>query len=81
MKQVPSFHQQYSGHERFNPATLIEVLRWRSRCDPNGEAYRFLIDDDFDGSVITYFELERRARAIGAALSQKASPGTRALLL
>jgi acyl-CoA synthetase (AMP-forming)/AMP-acid ligase II len=60
-------------------ATLVELLcRW-SIQHPDRCAYTFLRGDA--AIDLTYGELDRRARAIGAALQALAPPGERALLL
>ncbi|MBD1860267.1 MULTISPECIES: fatty acyl-AMP ligase [Trichocoleus] len=62
-------------------STLIELLRWRSQQQPEGHAYTFLVDGKTAGPTLTYAELDRQARAIGALLQQHQAQGERALLL
>jgi acyl-CoA synthetase (AMP-forming)/AMP-acid ligase II/acyl carrier protein len=62
-------------------STLLDLLRWRSAHQPDRRAYTFLRDGEQDEAHITYQELDRRARAIGASLQQVARAGDRALLL
>jgi acyl-CoA synthetase (AMP-forming)/AMP-acid ligase II len=62
-------------------STLIELLRWRATHETDKLAYRFLIDGKTEGSMLTYGELDRQSRAIGALLQQRAAKGARALLL
>jgi len=64
-----------------NCPTLFHVLRWRAEHQPHRRAYTYLRDGEEDAADITYGELDRRARAIAAALQQRARPGDRALLL
>src|ERR1051326_7140153 len=61
--------------------TLIELLRSRMHHQPNRRAYTFLIDEGTVESTLTYEELDRKARAIGAWLQLTVVPGARVLLL
>lgn len=61
--------------------TIFHVLRWRAEHQPQRRAYTYLRDGEDDATDISYGELDRRARAIAAALRQRARPGDRALLL
>jgi acyl-CoA synthetase (AMP-forming)/AMP-acid ligase II len=51
-----------------NCATLADVLRWRAGHQPDRLGYRFLPDGASREETLTYRELDRRARAIAAAL-------------
>ena len=61
--------------------TLVEMLQLRSHHSADRTAFIFLADGDTAEVPITYGELDRRARAIGARLQQQLSPGDRAVLL
>ena len=61
--------------------TVVDLLRWRAHQTPKQQAYTFLIDGDADAVHLTYEELDRRARAIGARLQSMGADGERALLL
>jgi amino acid adenylation domain-containing protein len=63
------------------PATLAGLLRCRAAERPDREAFVFLADGEEPGARLTYGELDRRARAIAAALRESLAPGDRALLL
>jgi acyl-CoA synthetase (AMP-forming)/AMP-acid ligase II len=63
------------------PSTLIELLRRRAHSQPERRAYTFLSDGESAGPSLTYAELERQARAIGALLQSCVASGERALLL
>jgi len=68
------------------PATLIELLDKRALHLPDQLAYTFLCDGETsEGETtelhLTYRELQRRARAIAAALRSAGAKGERALLL
>jgi acyl-CoA synthetase (AMP-forming)/AMP-acid ligase II len=56
-------------------------LEQRALQHPNQLAYTFLLDGEISELHLTYGELQRRARAIGAALQLSAAKGNRALLL
>ncbi len=61
--------------------TLVSIVRHHAEHFPDDTAITFLIDGDSKKDVITYGELDRRARAIAALILQRAKPGDRALLL
>ena len=63
------------------PTSLVDTLRWRASDQPHKLAYRFLEDGEYDEVSITYEELDRRARSIGAILQASTKAGDRALLL
>lgn len=67
--------------ETSKPATLTELLRSRAIHQPDQLAYTFLTDGKTEGSKLTYAELDRQARAIGALFQQYQAQGERALLL
>ncbi|HEV2856372.1 MAG TPA: AMP-binding protein, partial [Thermoanaerobaculia bacterium] len=48
---------------------------------PDRIAYRFLADGEVEEESLTYAELDRRARALGACLQEMGAEGERALLL
>jgi amino acid adenylation domain-containing protein len=68
-----------SSHAGFS--SLIELLRWRALNQPDRLAYSFLSDGETTEASLTYEELDRRARAIGAYLQSLNATGERALLL
>lgn len=63
------------------PTTIIELLRDRATQQKDGHAYTFLIDGKTESQPLTYGELDRQAKAIGALLQQYQAKGERALLL
>src|SRR5437588_4929017 len=65
----------------YQPSTLIELLRWRASRQARQEAYTFLLDGESEEARLTYEELDRRARAVGAWLQTVAANGDRVLLL
>ena len=77
MKQ--SFLLSQNSSHKIN--TLVDLLQSRADQHPDDLAYRFIQDNDSDIVTITYGELDRRARAIGAWLESLGASGERALLL
>jgi acyl-CoA synthetase (AMP-forming)/AMP-acid ligase II/3-oxoacyl-(acyl-carrier-protein) synthase/acyl carrier protein len=64
--------------------TLVELLRARASREPEWRAYTFLDDGEREGASLTFAELDRRSRAIGALLQRQtgqAKSGARVLLL
>src|SRR5215469_6812620 len=60
--------------------TLVELLRWRATLQSDQKAYTFLSKGEEELSL-TYAELDRRSRAIGAMLQRRDATGERVLLL
>ena len=65
----------------FAGESLVELLRFRARVQPNDEAFVFLRDGEHEGDAVTYAELERRSRGVAAVLQSRVPPGARALLM
>lgn len=63
------------------PLTVVELLRERALRQPDALAYTFLTDGETDEINLTYRELDRQARAIGAHLQNIGAAGERVLLL
>src|SRR5689334_18200446 len=63
------------------PTSLIELLRWRARVQPDRLAYTFLADGETEEATLTYGELDTRARAVAARLQSLGAAGERVLLL
>ncbi|EPG6855842.1 pyoverdine non-ribosomal peptide synthetase/polyketide synthase PvdL [Pseudomonas aeruginosa] len=63
------------------PTTLVQALRRRAVQEPERLALRFLAEDDGEGVVLSYRDLDLRARSIAAALQAHAQLGDRAVLL
>ena len=63
------------------PGTLLDLLRLRADLQPDFLSYRYLQDDGTEGDSLTYGELDRRARGIGAWLEAHGARGERVLLL
>ena len=67
---------------RFDRARcMIDLLRDRAAAQPEDPAFTFLDDGEEEGASITWGALERRSRAIGAAISRRVDPGARVLVM
>ena len=71
------------GHTKstFELSTVVELLCFRALHQPKQQAYTFLVDGETEEANLTYEELDRRARAIGAELQSNGATGECALLL
>jgi acyl-CoA synthetase (AMP-forming)/AMP-acid ligase II len=65
---------------RIQARTLVEVLQARAALHPEKRCSVFL-EDGLEVDVYTYADLDRKARAVAAALLRYSSPGESALLL
>ena len=63
------------------PSTLAHALQRRAALTPDRLALRFLSDEQEAGVVLTYRDLDQRARTIAAALQAEVEVGERAVLL
>jgi len=72
---------QKASSSDINPDTLVDLLRLRADRQSENLAYRFIQDSESDIATVTYEELDRQARAIGAWLESFGAAGERALLL
>jgi len=61
--------------------TIVDLLRQRAAYRPHDRAFTFLVDGEHEELSITYAELDRKARAVGAWLMDRGMTGKRALLL
>ena len=48
--------------------TIVDLLRQRAAYRPHDRAFTFLVDGEHDELNVTYAELDRKARAVGAWL-------------
>ena len=62
-------------------STFVELLHHRAHQHPEREAYTFLIDGEIEGARLTYSDLDRKSRVVGAWLQQHLEFGSRALLV
>ncbi len=74
-------HLDYLPGTIFGPSNLVELLLHRARCQPDGIGFTYLVDGENDQLHLTYRELDRQARLIGAWLQSHNLAGQRALLL
>jgi amino acid adenylation domain-containing protein/non-ribosomal peptide synthase protein (TIGR01720 family) len=70
-----------TGRPATLPTSLNGLLDHRALHQPDQLAYIFLLDGETSEVHLTYRELQRRARGIGAALRFAGAKGERALLL
>ena len=61
--------------------TLLDVLRWRADRQPDQVAYVFLRDGVTGDTVLTYGDLEAKARSIAGYLQSRFMSGERLLLV
>ena len=61
--------------------TIVDLLRQRAAYRPHDRAFTFLVDGENEELNITYAELDRKARAVGAWLTSEGMAGKRVLLL
>lgn len=60
---------------------FVDLLRFRAEHQADDLAFTYLVDGENDEQHVTYAELDRRARAVAAALDAMGMSGERALLL
>ena len=70
-----------TADSRADWSSVVDVLRHRAASDPDGLAFSFLAYGERPGAGLTYGQLDRQARAIGAVVGRHVGPGERALLL
>src|SRR6476469_9414920 len=63
------------------PSSLVAALRRQAALRPGRRAFIFLADGEVESEWLTYRALDRRARAVAAALAQHGGAGERVLLL
>ena len=62
--------------------SMVDLLRDRaSRRSRDGRAYTFLDAGEREGASLTWAQLERQSRAIGARVAATVAPGSRVLIL
>jgi 8-amino-7-oxononanoate synthase/acyl carrier protein len=61
--------------------TIVDLLRQRAAYRPHDRAFTFLVDGENEELNITYAELDRKARTLGAWLMDRGMVGKRVLLL
>lgn len=73
--------RRHPVHRRRGFATALDLLRERAAYQAEDRACVILGFDGGEAEAATYAELDRRARAVAAALQEHASEGDRALIL
>jgi len=63
------------------PSTLVQALQRRAALTPDRVALRFLAETQDQAVVLSYRELDQRARTIAGALQAEAGFGDRPVLL
>lgn len=70
-----------SANDEYAFINLVDMLTCRAVTHQGQLAFTYLVDGEQQELVITYDDLEQRARALGAWLQQNTQPGDRVLLL
>jgi acyl-CoA synthetase (AMP-forming)/AMP-acid ligase II/acyl carrier protein len=60
---------------------LVDLLRWQAENNPQRSFFTFSPDGEKIENELTYYELDQKARQLGAYLQSQASYGDRALLV
>ena len=60
---------------------MIDLLRARADAQPGERAYMFLESGEQAGDTLTWAALERRSRALAAAIAARVEPGARVLVM
>src|SRR5258707_9544330 len=66
---------------KYEPRTIVDLLRHKAREEAGKQCYTFLPDEGRPAIDVTYGELDRRARAVGAWLQASDATDQRVLLL
>src|SRR5262249_26550022 len=62
-------------------SNLVEILGVRATVQPHEPAYTFLADGEREERLLTYSQLDRQAKSLGALFQSIGAQGQRALLL
>ncbi|HET9645371.1 MAG TPA: fatty acyl-AMP ligase [Burkholderiaceae bacterium] len=62
-------------------ANLVEMARYRASHHPDRKAFVFLRNGEVEQSVLTFGELDRRARSLAVRLHERFEPGERIVLM
>ena len=65
----------------FGPSNLVDLLRHRALHQGQDRAFTYLVDGETEELNLSYQQLDERARAVAARLSEMGLEGQRALLL
>ncbi len=69
------------SNRSFEPSTLVDLLRVRGADQPNRIGYTYLTEAEGQELELTHQDLDRRARAIAARLTDSGAAGGRVLIL
>ncbi len=61
--------------------SFVDIVRARAQATPDRRAYVTLVDGEEEEAVMTYAQLDLRARQVAALLQANTAPGDRVLLL
>ena len=61
--------------------SMVDLLRMRAEIDGGRTAYTFLEDGEQEGRSVSWMEVDRRSRAIGAAVAGQVEAGARVLIM
>jgi 8-amino-7-oxononanoate synthase len=78
---VGAVHLDHLPGSFFGPSNLVDLLRHRSAHLGHDRAFIYLVDGETEEVQLSYRELDRQARAVGARLQSMGLAGQRALLL
>ena len=81
MSSGTSIYTESYGEAGQGIVNLIQLLQSRAAQQPGRLAYTFLLDGEGEEAHLTYGELERQARAVGACLQGLGLRGERVILL
>jgi 8-amino-7-oxononanoate synthase len=81
MGDLQEVHLDHLPGSFFGPSNLVDLLRHRSAHLGHDRAFIYLVDGEHEEVQLSYRELDRQARAIGARLQDMDLAGERALLL
>ncbi|MDX1961682.1 MAG: aminotransferase class I/II-fold pyridoxal phosphate-dependent enzyme [Pirellulales bacterium] len=81
MSITTEMHRDLLPGSFFGPSNLVDLLQHRAMHQGHDRAYTFLVDGENEELHLTYRELDRQARAIGARLQAEGYTGERAILL
>ncbi len=65
----------------FGPKNMVELIRHRANVSSLDVCFRFLVDGENEEEILTFSDLDQRARRIAAWLQSHGMQGQRALLL
>ncbi|PON12697.1 hypothetical protein C2W62_38250, partial [Candidatus Entotheonella serta] len=75
---------QPKGRKRMLPHRihhLVALLQWRAQHQPDQQACTFLLDGEIETTTMTYAELDRQARIIGAYLQHQGATNQPVLVI